>query len=169
MKKMALMFLLLQTTLLLTASDKPNPAVFPVKVHVVFSRYVQSVGYQQIEALIDGERVELTGFSRGVLALGDYPARITPKVHGPKNPNAYDIYKGYANSHADGIVATRQLDWPERRPASLPDRHRAPFRLLPNLLLPPPGEPLQAHLPNLRLLPKLRGLLLIRQVLGYKR
>ena len=109
MKKMALIVLFLQSTLLLAASDKPNPADFPVKVHVVFSRYVQSVGYQQIEALIDGERVELTGFSRGVLALGDYPARITPKVHGPKNPNTYDIYKGYEFLLPDGNLRTYQV------------------------------------------------------------
>src|ERR1017187_7539232 len=85
MKKMALMLLLLQTTLLLAAADKPNPADFSVKVHVVFSRAVLVGSYQQIEALIDGQRVELTGFSLGYLALGDYSARVSLKVHGPKN------------------------------------------------------------------------------------
>jgi hypothetical protein len=109
MKKMAFVLLLLQTTLLLAAADQPNPADFPVKVHVVFSRYVQSVSYQQIEALIDGERVELTGISRGVLALGDYPARITPKVHVPKNPNTYDVYRGYEFLMPDGKTRTYQV------------------------------------------------------------
>ena len=40
MKKIALLFVLLQTTLVLSAAGKPNPADFPVKVHVVFSRFV---------------------------------------------------------------------------------------------------------------------------------
>src|ERR1035438_10932552 len=91
MKKMALIFLLLQTTMLLAAADKPNPADFPVKVHVFFSRAVLVGSYQQIEAVIDGQRVELTGFSLGYLALGDYSARISLNVRGPKNPNDYDI------------------------------------------------------------------------------
>ena len=106
MKKMALLFLILQTTLLLAAADKPNPTDFPVKVHVVFSRAVFVTSDQQIEAVIDGERVELTGSSRGVLALGDYTARISLKVHGPKNPNSYDIYKGYDFLMPDGNVRT---------------------------------------------------------------
>ena len=109
MKRIALLFLLLQTTLLLAASGVPNPADFPVKVHVVFSRYVTSTAYQQIEAVIDGQRVELTGLSRGVLALGDYPARISAKVHGPKNPNSYDVYKGYDFLMPDGNVRTYQV------------------------------------------------------------
>jgi hypothetical protein len=54
MKKIALMFFLLQTTLLLAAAGSPNPADFPVKVHVVFSRFVTSAGYQQVEAVQPG-------------------------------------------------------------------------------------------------------------------
>src|ERR1019366_6151448 len=65
----------------------------------------------------------------------------------------------YAIPHADGIVATREL----AQPRGLPDRRRTPFSLLPNLLVPTLREPVQAHLPNLRLLPKLRGLLLSRR------
>lgn len=107
MKTLAIAFLLFQTTFVLGAAGKPNPADFPVKVHVVFSRYVY--GEQKLEAIIDGERVELTGSSLGVLALGDYSARITPKVHGPKNPNTYDVYKGYEFLMPDGNLRTYQV------------------------------------------------------------
>jgi hypothetical protein len=40
----------------------------------------------------------------GVLALGDYKARIATSVHGPRNPNTYDIYKGYDLLMPDGTV-----------------------------------------------------------------
>jgi hypothetical protein len=111
--KLAIAFLLLQTTFLLGASGKPNPADFPVKVHVVFSRYVLTAGFdQQIEALIDGERVELMGPGYGVLALGDYPARIAPKPLGRGRKittNTYDIYKAYEFLMPDGKTRTYQV------------------------------------------------------------
>jgi hypothetical protein len=143
MKKMALMFLLLQTTLLLAASAAPNPADFPVKVHVVFSRYVTSTAYQQIEAVIDGQRVELTGLSLGVLALGDYSARISTKVHGPKNPNTYDIYKGYDFLMADGKIRTYQVTAMGQSafPAPPPPRRPAPSDTTPAPIPAPPPTP----------------------------
>ncbi len=125
MKKMALIFLLLPTALL-AASDKPELTDFPVKVQVVFSRSVLRVSDQQIEAMIDGERVELTGYSQGFLALGDYPARISVKVHGPKKPNSYDIYKGYDFLMPDGkvrtytVTAVGQSEFPAPPPPSPP-------------------------------------------------
>jgi hypothetical protein len=130
MKKLGLMFLLLQATVLLAASDKQNPADYTVKVYVVFSRYVTGGGYQQIEALIDGERVELVGYSQGVLALGDYSARITPKVHGPKNPNNYDIYKGYEFLMPDGKLRTYNLT----------AIGKSEFPVAPQLVPPPPSD-----------------------------
>lgn len=150
MKKMALMFLLLQTTLLLAAAGTPNPADFPVKVHVVFTRYVATGGYQQIEALIDGQRVELTGYSLGVLALGDYKARISTKIHGPKNPNSYDIYKGYDFLMPDGKVRTYQVtamgksEFPAPPPPARPtssDTTPAPGPSEPTYTPPPPMLP----------------------------
>ena len=140
MKKMALMLLLLQTTLLLAAADKPNPADFSVKVHVVFSRAVLVGSYQQIEALIDGQRVELTGFSLGYLALCDYSARVSLKVHGPKNPNSYDIYKGYDFLMPDGnvrtyhVTAVGQSEFPAPpppAPPTPPDTTPAPMPTTP--------------------------------------
>jgi len=102
MKKMALMFLLLQTTLLLAASAAPNPANFPVKVHVCLFALRDQHSVPADRGRDRRATGELTGFSLGVLALGDYSARISTKVHGPKNPNTYDIYKGYDFLMADG-------------------------------------------------------------------
>jgi len=109
MKKFALALLLLQTTLLTAFAAGPNPADFPVLVHVVFTRAVRVDGYQQIEAMIDGQRVELTGLSQGMLALGDYHARVSKKIRGPRYPNDYDIYKGYDFLMSDGKVRTYQV------------------------------------------------------------
>jgi hypothetical protein len=110
MKKIALLLLLLPALAPFAISQKPDPKDFPIVVHVVFTRAVFTSPYQQIEAIIDGQRVELIGPSLGMLALGDYPARVTPKVHGPKkNPNSYDIYKGYEFLMPDGKLRTYQL------------------------------------------------------------
>jgi hypothetical protein len=61
---------------------------------------------QVLETTIDNQPVELTGNSMGVLALGDYKARISTAVHGPRNPNSYDIYKGYDLLMPDGTART---------------------------------------------------------------
>jgi hypothetical protein len=112
MKKLALALLLLQTGLLLAATDKPNPADFTVKVHVVSSGWQSIYGsngyFQILETVIDNQPVEL-GYvetSAGILALGDYPARISPSIHGPKNRNSYDIYRGYDLLMPDGTART---------------------------------------------------------------
>jgi hypothetical protein len=129
MKKLALVFLLLQPAFLLAAPDKPNPADFTVKVHVVssgsqiYGDISSCIAYQLLETVIDNQPVELQGGgqqvtlrfpvalsghgeNRGILALGDYPARISLKVHGPKNPNTYDIYKSYDLLMPDGSTRT---------------------------------------------------------------
>ena len=124
MKKLALVFLMLQTAFLLAAPDKPNPADFTVTVHVVSSgSQIYCVSglcgaYQLLETVIDNQPVELQGGlqnvvalnvkpdKRGILALGDYPARISLSIHGPKNPNSYDIYRGYDLLMPDGTART---------------------------------------------------------------
>ena len=117
MKKLALALLLLQPVALFAASGKPNPTDFPITVHVVYSRSIASGGNscQQIEAVVDGKQIELTANdllpkSRGVLALGDYPARISP-TYSPQtfHPNTYDIYQGYDLLMPDGKIRTFQL------------------------------------------------------------
>ena len=121
MKKLVLALLIMQTAFLLAApdkpKDKPNPADFTVKVHVLSSgsqtNCVSGLCYvsQLLETVIDNQPVELQGEGIhdqpvGVLALGDYPARISPKIHGPKNPNSYDIYRGYDLLMPDGTART---------------------------------------------------------------
>jgi hypothetical protein len=84
-------------------------------VHVVSSASLitGNVYFQVLETVINGQPVELQesslgvlALSHGVLALGDYPARISLSIHGPKNPNSYDIYKGYDFLMPDGTVRT---------------------------------------------------------------
>jgi hypothetical protein len=41
-----------------------------------------------------------------VLTLGDYPARVSPKVVAPKNWSPYDTVKGYDFLMPDGKVRT---------------------------------------------------------------
>jgi len=112
MKNFALALILLQPAALSATVDKPDPADFPIKIHVISSASGTSgtgasAFYAQIlNVTIDGQPAELTGTSLGVLALGDYPARISPKVHGPHNPNTYDIYRGYDLLMPDGTTRT---------------------------------------------------------------
>jgi hypothetical protein len=95
--------LLIQSFAVAFASDQPNPADFSIKVHVVSSRsravpnsINNGIAAQFLETIIDNQPVELGCTSAGVLALGDYPARLSTKVHAPsKHPNTYDIYQGY--------------------------------------------------------------------------
>ena len=111
MKRLALAVVLLMVSVA-RAAEKPNPADFTVTVHVISSaargRYEGNLmSYTQVlETTIDNQPVELTGNSMGVLALGDYKARISTAVHGPRNPNSYDIYKGYDLLMPDGTART---------------------------------------------------------------
>lgn len=112
MKKLALAFLLLLSTTAFAATDKPNPADFPIKVHVITSssRFQfdgsLTIAQQILETTVDGQPTEITGISMGVLALGDYQARISTGVHGPHHPNTYDIYRGYDLLMPDGTTRT---------------------------------------------------------------
>ena len=75
MKKLALVFLMLQTAFLLAAPDKPTPSDFTVTVHVVSSASLitGNVYFQVLETVINGQPVELQESSLGVLALRTYP------------------------------------------------------------------------------------------------
>jgi hypothetical protein len=126
MKKLALAFILLSSTFLFGASDKPNPADFAVKVHVVSSASQQTGGdtrtfyVQVLESVIDNQPVELQGSSQGVLALGDYPARVSAAVHAPnKHPNSYDTYQGYDLLMPDGTTRTYTVTRLGPAPANL--------------------------------------------------
>lgn len=107
MKAPLILVAALMATTTVFAQQPPAPAGFPVTVHVVYSRSLLTEGVQQIETEIDGQPVELQALSQGVLALGDYPARISTKVRAPSHdPNSYDIYKGYDLLLPDGKTRT---------------------------------------------------------------
>jgi hypothetical protein len=100
----AVVLLALLPTLAL-AGDKqpPSPAEYPLTVHVVASRvlYLNNQSVQQLFAVVDGRQVELEGTSAGVLALGDYKARLDGSFT-PTKPNAYDIKVAYEFLFPDG-------------------------------------------------------------------
>jgi hypothetical protein len=111
MKKFGFVFALLSTTLLWAAPDKPNPADFMVKVHVVSSGSLWVGGVdghsnQVLETVIENQLVELQTDNAGVLALGDYSGRLSPAVRTPKHPNSYDIYRSYDLLMPDGTTRT---------------------------------------------------------------
>jgi hypothetical protein len=128
MKKLALVFLMLQSGFLLAAADKaknkPDPVEFTITVHVVSAgsqTYCDRgvcIAYQLLETVIDNQPVQLQGGGQvlpgldvqgenvGILALGDYPARISHSIHGPKNPNSYDTYRLYDLLMPDGTART---------------------------------------------------------------
>jgi hypothetical protein len=102
------------------------------------------VSYQQVEALINGQRVELTCSSNGVLALGDYNARISTKMRYPKKPNNYDLYKGYDFLMPDGKVRTYQVTamGQSEFPAPPPPQQPAPPDNTPAPMPTPPPTPM---------------------------
>lgn len=124
MKKLAIALLLVQPAFL-CATTKPssNPADYPLTVHVMVSRYITAQpgidGYQQLDAIIDGQRVELQsegGSGQGVLALGDYKAQLSHTGFIPKHPpNGYDSFVVYRFLLPDGTI--RDFDvvglWPK--------------------------------------------------------
>jgi hypothetical protein len=101
--KRILLVLLFSFTIPMVAAP-PSPSDFPIIFHVLYSSMV--TGGQRIDVVIDGRPVELTCGSSGVLTLGDYPARVSPKVSAPKNWSAYDNMKGYDLLMPDGKVRT---------------------------------------------------------------
>ena len=112
MKKLVLVLLLFPTTLLYAAKPQPNPADYTITVHVVFSRSTQPYGEgvklcaptSELEAVINGQQVELQATNTGVLALNDYKARVIPTRGVPKNANASDIYLTYEFLLPDGTT-----------------------------------------------------------------
>ena len=86
-------------------SSQATAAGFPITVHVVYSRSANL--NQQLDTEIGGQQVQLWGASGGVLAPGDYPARISSSVRAPsRDRTAYDIYRGYDLLMPDGKTRT---------------------------------------------------------------
>lgn len=65
-----------------------------------------SYSYQILQTVIDGQQIELSSIAGGVLALGDYPARVSAKITSPKGWSAYDTVKGYDFLMLDGKIRT---------------------------------------------------------------
>lgn len=90
MKKLALIVLIFCSTLALAA----NPADYPLNVHVTASRLLDygsganTVVFQILEVTSDGNKLELEGDALfatrntwGLIARGDYKARLITDVH----------------------------------------------------------------------------------------
>jgi hypothetical protein len=96
MKKIAISILLLCSTLAIAAS----PADYNINVHVVSSK-MRFIGggtaVQRITVVINGKNYELQAVSQGVLALGDYKAKLNET-----RKNSYDIYQTYQFLMPDG-------------------------------------------------------------------
>jgi hypothetical protein len=91
MKALALGVLLLCSV---TAWSQPNPADYPITVHVVSSRVIFALGTknadstERLDVLIDGKKCELDGdppkvsvLRWGVISPGDYKAKLTEDRH----------------------------------------------------------------------------------------
>lgn len=103
--KISLLAVLLWFTLPIVAAP-PNAADFPITLHVLYSSTDLGGAMQRIDVVIDGQPMELSTGVYGVLTLGDYPARVSTKVHAPKGWSAYDNVKGYDLLMPDGKVRT---------------------------------------------------------------
>jgi hypothetical protein len=114
MKSFLLMILLWLLPAAAFAGDKQpaNPADYTITVHVEasYARSSSSNGlyfpYQRLKAVINGKNVELTGGTgatlSGVLALGDYKAKVVPTPHAPKVARGYVVYLTYEFLFPDG-------------------------------------------------------------------
>lgn len=124
MKKLVLLLLLVPSAVLF-AEKQLNPVDFALKVHVISSATQivledKSTFFAQVlQTTVNGQAEELTVYSRneqGLLALGDYHARVHSKPHSPRAANAYDIYRSYDLLLPDGT--TRTYDVTRLGPAS---------------------------------------------------
>jgi len=63
------------------AAAAPNPNNYPITIHVTSSQIVDQ--YQDLDVVIDGKQYELSApqVRHGLLALGDYKARLTKDAH----------------------------------------------------------------------------------------
>jgi hypothetical protein len=107
MKSLAFALVLLATLPMHAAPA--SAADFPLTAHVVYSMNttVGLNGEQRLDATIDGQPVKLACLATvGVLKLGDYPARISPKITPRKSWKSYDQYTGYDLLLPDGKVRT---------------------------------------------------------------
>ncbi len=88
----ALMMLLAALAMPVRAEDKPNPADYKVKIHVVAAEFAASSTLQQVLTVtINGRHYRLlgptssakifTGYGTGLLNPGDYQAKLVEDTH----------------------------------------------------------------------------------------
>ena len=111
MKKLLLAVLLLLTPVAF-ASTNEDPADFTITVNVVSSGTAYQFDgtfvspYQVLETVVDGQPLQMTGGGGGVLLPGKYQAKLSTKVHAPKNANSADLYRYYDFLLPGGAVRT---------------------------------------------------------------
>ncbi len=120
MKTVLIAILMLTPALSWAAKPTPNPADYPITVHVQSSQLTYScLGYsgscsagqqvQHLTVMVDGKKYELeSGFENYVLRVGDYKARIyvapnkRPGFEKNDTPSAYEYTKSYEFLFPDG-------------------------------------------------------------------
>jgi hypothetical protein len=114
MKKLVLsLALLLPCSVMMAAKPKPNPADYTVTVHVVFSRSGEwhSAERQVLEAVVDGQPMEMSGDGTAVLLPGDYKARlIGMKAWDKRISNDYEVAPTYEFLFDDGTTRLYVVD-----------------------------------------------------------
>lgn len=98
MKTLALTALLLFSVV--AWPQQPNPADYPLTMHVVRSYLVHSGGYrgetyQELDVLVDGKKLQLEALSKhyGLFEVGNYKARLKQSVeeHGHFRNQLYEF------------------------------------------------------------------------------
>ena len=95
MKKIMLVLLFL--TLSAWANSNPNPADYPLKVHVISSR-LYAPGGLTLETTIDGTKYTLWDNWNQLLIPGDYKAKLIKD----KRVNSYQFNSEYELLYPDG-------------------------------------------------------------------
>lgn len=100
MKKLVILVPLLLSTISF-AANKPNPADYPISVHVISShRDINAVSLERdcsLDVTINGKQYEFAGFCQRanghqmIIPLGDYKAKLITDEH----PTPYQSYQTY--------------------------------------------------------------------------
>jgi len=79
------------------ARSAPKPTDYNLKVHVSSSR-ITDRGSLRLTVIVDGKKIELSGFGPSLLVPGDYKAKLVRDDH----KNAYDSFQDYEFLFPDG-------------------------------------------------------------------
>jgi hypothetical protein len=104
MKDTFFVILLSVSALAWAAKPAPDPAQYPVTVHVQSSRLINMISgkdaplFQRLKVLIDGKKYELEAGGALLLRVGDYKARVEKD----NTQRAYEYQRAYEFLFADG-------------------------------------------------------------------